>query len=114
MLTASNAREGLDLLANHDVGVVVADYEMPGLDGNEFLKRVQNLYPSISPIMVSGQSDMASLVTAVNDGNIYKFLEKPVPATELRKTLRDAFLSREPNGHSEATVNDDQHIRRSA
>jgi response regulator RpfG family c-di-GMP phosphodiesterase len=95
VLTAVNAREALDLLAVHDVGVIVADYRMPGMDGNEFLQRARSLYPHTARIMLSGQSDMKSLIKAVNTGAIHTFLEKPVSAPVLRKTLSDAFLVHE-------------------
>jgi len=93
VLTTGNAREALDLLAVHDVGVIVADYRMPGMDGNEFLQRARSLYPHTGRIMLSGHSDMKSLIAAVNNGAIHTFLEKPVSAAVLRKALAEAFLN---------------------
>ena len=87
------AQDGFDVLARHQVDVVVADYEMPEMNGIEFLKRVKQLYPSIVRIMLSGASDMHSLIATVNESAIYKFLEKPVSARPFRQALRDAFLA---------------------
>ena len=91
ILTATNAREGLDLLALHDVGVVLSDYLMPGINGTDFLERVRRLFPQTIRIMLSGQTEMKSLIDAVNAGAIYKFLEKPVQTKLLQDTLREAF-----------------------
>jgi DNA-binding NtrC family response regulator len=91
--TATSARDGFDVLARHQVDVVVADYEMPEMNGIEFLKRVKQLYPNIVRIMLSGASDMHSLIATVNESAIYKFLEKPVSARPFRQALRDAFLA---------------------
>ena len=91
ILTASSAVSALELLAKNDVGVVISDYQMAGMNGNEFLSRVRRLYPSSVRLMVSGASDIQSLIDSVNEGAIYKFLEKPVPTSELRETIREAF-----------------------
>lgn len=91
VLTASNAIEGLNTLAKYNVGVVISDYQMSGMDGNEFLRRVKELFPLSKRIMLSGASNKSSLIKSVNDGAIYKFLEKPVSIGVLCKTVRTAF-----------------------
>jgi CheY-like chemotaxis protein len=93
ILKATSAREGFDVLARHHVDVVVADYMMPEMDGIEFLKRVRQLYPRTVRLMLSGASDMHSLIATINEGAIYKFLEKPASARPFRQALRDAFLA---------------------
>jgi diguanylate cyclase (GGDEF)-like protein len=95
ILTAACAREGFDKLAENDVAVVVADYKMPEMDGSHFLKQVSKLFPSVIRIMVSGESDMKSVIGSVNEGAIYKFLEKPLSEQVLRDTLSLAFLRHE-------------------
>jgi PAS domain S-box-containing protein len=89
--TAENAQQAFEILATHDVGVVLADYRMPGMKGDEFLGRVRTLYPQATRIMMSGVSDSTFLITAVNTCEIYKFLEKPIALPMLRKVVRDAF-----------------------
>lgn len=91
ILTANSARQGLELLARHQVGVVIADQLMPEMNGTEFLRRVRELYPDTVRIMLSGHGSLETLVEAINQGAIYKFLSKPVVADLLRTTLREAF-----------------------
>jgi diguanylate cyclase (GGDEF)-like protein/PAS domain S-box-containing protein len=95
VLTASSPRGAFDLLAQHRVGVVISDHVMPQMKGTEFLRRVRELYPQVTRIMVSGESDMKSLIATVNEGAIYKFLEKPVATKLLKRTLREAFAIHE-------------------
>ena len=95
VLAATRAREGLELLAQNQIGVVVADFLMPEMNGSEFLERVRRLFPATVRIMLSGHCDTKSLVSAVNAGAIYKYLEKPVRTKVLRDTLRDAFAVHE-------------------
>jgi diguanylate cyclase (GGDEF)-like protein len=101
VLSATSAQEALELLAEHEVGVVVADYAMPGMDGSQLLARVQSIYPATMRIMLSGKSNMESLIAAVNEGAIYKFLDKPVSVAMLRKTLQAAFTAYERNERAE-------------
>ncbi|MCP4409337.1 MAG: EAL domain-containing protein [Gammaproteobacteria bacterium] len=101
ILNATCAQEGFDLLAKHDVAVVMADYKMPEMDGIEFLKNVSKLFPSVIRMMVSGESDLKSIIKTVNEGAIYKFLEKPVTGEVLRDTLRQAFLRHEQSIYAE-------------
>ena len=96
ILTATSALDGFDILARHHVDVIVTDYMMPEMNGIEFLKRVRQLYPSIVRLMLSGASDMHSLIATINEGAIYKFLEKPASARPFRRALRDAFLAYTP------------------
>ncbi|OGQ98589.1 MAG: hypothetical protein A2505_01885 [Deltaproteobacteria bacterium RIFOXYD12_FULL_55_16] len=92
LLTATSAREGLELLAKNPVQVILSDQRMPEMSGAEFLSRVKVLYPDTIRMAMTGYSDMATLVQAVNEGAIYKFLGKPWEAEQLRDQIREAFL----------------------
>jgi CheY-like chemotaxis protein len=91
ILLANSAAEGLDLLALEDVQVVISDQRMPGMTGSEFLTRVKDMHPDCLRIILSGQADMASVLEAINDGAVYKFLTKPWDDDQLRARVRDAF-----------------------
>ncbi|MFA7268391.1 MAG: EAL domain-containing protein [Sterolibacterium sp.] len=91
ILTAASAREGFDLLASHPVGVVVCDQRMPEITGTEFLRRTKELYPHTVRIILSGFTELNSVIDAVNRGAVYKFLTKPWEDDVLAECLRDAF-----------------------
>jgi DNA-binding NtrC family response regulator len=91
LLCAADATQALELLAENAVNVVVSDVMMPGMKGTDFLSRVHRLYPETLRIMLSGHGDMDTVVTAVNSGAIYRYLEKPVNGGVLRRTLREAL-----------------------
>jgi CheY-like chemotaxis protein len=57
--------------------VVISDQKMPGMSGNVFLKIVRQKYPDVVRLMMSGQNDAATLISAINDGEIFRFLAKP-------------------------------------
>ncbi len=91
ILTANNALKAFELLAIHPVGVIISDQRMPEVTGIEFLHRVKDLYPNTIRIILSGYSDIQSITDAINQGAIYKYLEKPWEETLLRDTVGDAF-----------------------
>jgi ActR/RegA family two-component response regulator len=68
--------------------VVVSDMRMPGMDGAEFLSRVRALAPDSIRVMLTGYADSEAAVRAVNEGRIFRFLNKPVTAEDLAFALR--------------------------
>jgi diguanylate cyclase (GGDEF)-like protein len=92
ILRATSGYEGLELLAQHQVGVIVSDQRMPEMTGVEFLTRVNELYPNTIRMVLSGYADLNSVTEAINQGAIYKFLTKPWDNESLRASVLDAFV----------------------
>ncbi|RMG57167.1 MAG: response regulator [Deltaproteobacteria bacterium] len=100
ILTASSGEEGLQVLEEEmPVQVVISDYRMPGMNGVDFLREVCERWPDTVRIVLSGYADTASVVAAINEGQIYKFVPKPWNDDELRVTVSNAlekyFLQKE-------------------
>ena len=94
ILTASSGEEGLcHFDKNPDISVVISDYRMPDMNGVEFLSQVCKKYPNTVRIVLSGYADTASVVSAINEGQIYKFVSKPWSDEELRQTVAKAVES---------------------
>lgn len=91
VLSAPGGAEALDLLARLEVGVVISDARMPEMSGSEFLGRVRELHPDTVRIMLSGYTDLQAVTSAVNRGEIFRFMTKPWDDAELIETVRDAF-----------------------
>ncbi|MCW2742996.1 MAG: two-component system response regulator [Blastococcus sp.] len=88
--TASSGAEALRLLQTQPVAVVVSDMRMPQMDGATFLSRVRGLYPDVVRILLTGQTDTQAAITAVNEGQIYRFLTKPCPPEVLIEEIGSA------------------------
>lgn len=87
---AEGPEEGLlKLRKDGPYPVVVSDMRMPGMDGAQFLAMVRTISPDSIRVMLTGQSDMETAVRAVNEGQIFRFLTKPVTRKTLLATLRD-------------------------
>ena len=91
ILTATSSEEGLRILENNGpFQVVISDYRMPAMNGVEFLKEVYKRWPDTVRIVLSGYADTAAIVSAINEGRIYKFIPKPWNDNELRVTVANA------------------------
>lgn len=95
LLTAASGAEALELLATHQVDVILSDQRMPGMTGVDFLRRTKALHPHTIRMTLSGFTDLQSIIDAVNEGAVYKFLTKPWDDERLRGHVAQAFAQKE-------------------
>jgi putative nucleotidyltransferase with HDIG domain len=82
------ALEKLKTLGN--VGLIVSDQRMPGMNGAEFLGRSQEFAPHAQRILLTGYSDINATIEAINKGGAGRYLSKPWNDDELVGAIRDA------------------------
>ena len=75
--TANSGFQGIELLEKHDFSLILSDFKMPELNGIEFLKLASEKSPDTIRIILTGYADVDVVISAINEGNIYKFIEKP-------------------------------------
>ncbi len=92
LLFAISGAEGLEILKNNNVDLVVSDVRMPEMDGIEFLKQVKTLYPHIVRIFLSGYADKKAVVQALSEGCAQQLLAKPWNDEELGNVIYKALL----------------------
>lgn len=90
VLVANSAKDGLALLQQKNIDIVISDERMPEMGGAEFLTIVRKLYPETIRLILSGQSSLESAIGAINDAGIYRFLRKPCDPHELALCLSQA------------------------
>lgn len=91
VLTATSGPVGLELLrADPRICVVMSDMRMPGMDGATFLREARALRPDATRLLLTGQADLESAVLAVNDGQLFRFLTKPVLPPILQSVMASA------------------------
>lgn len=91
VLTATRPSEAIELLQKTEAQVVVSDQRMPDMSGVEFLSTVRDQHSDMVRMMLTGYTEMAIAVEAINKGEIYRLITKPWNDDELRATLRQAF-----------------------
>ena len=90
-LFAIGGKEALEILKKEEVHVLVTDMRMPEMGGLELLKIVKKDYPNIVRIVLSGYTQVSTLLTAINQGEIFKYITKPWKLEdEFRPAIREA------------------------
>jgi diguanylate cyclase (GGDEF)-like protein len=93
---AESGDEALEIAAElraqgRELGLVISDFMMPGLRGDELLVRLHESSPNTMKILLTGQSDLSGVKRAINDANLYRFLEKPFFNEDIVLTVRAAI-----------------------
>jgi CheY-like chemotaxis protein len=88
---ASSGAEGLKILQEHAVDLVISDMRMPEMNGAEFLTQVVMQWPDTIRILLTGYSDIQSTIDAVNKGRIYYYCNKPWNDEDLKLLVRNAL-----------------------
>src|SRR6476660_9310542 len=87
--TALSGEEGMDILSKNDIHVVVTDQRMPNMTGVQFLQHIPTEQDNIR-IILTGFSDMESIIEAINTGKVYRYITKPWDKEELKITIDNA------------------------
>lgn len=87
ILTATSAAKALEIMEAQPVQLVVSDHRMPGMTGADLLKQIKETWPETIRIMLTGYADVNSIMGAVKDGAVYKFITKPWNDEDLRLTV---------------------------
>jgi CheY-like chemotaxis protein len=91
VVSAESGEEALALLTQYpDTAVIISDMHMPGIDGITLLQHAHDQSPDVIRVLLTGQPDLETAVAAVNKGQIFRFLTKPVPIADLRQSVEAA------------------------
>jgi PAS domain S-box-containing protein len=88
---ASSAKDGLAMLDEQPVHVVISDQRMPVMSGAEFLAQVRERHPKSIRIMLTGFSDIEAVIDAVNKGGIHAYITKPWDPIDLKLRIEQAY-----------------------
>ena len=91
VLTTTSPDEALGLIEREDVDVLVADIDMPGMTGLELVARVRRVRPEVVRMLLTGDASVDSAMSAINEGEVHRYLTKPWQKQHLRDTIRQAL-----------------------
>lgn len=87
---AGSGKAALDIMAAEPVHVIVSDMKMPEMDGLTLLREVKEKYPETVRVVLSGFTQVAQIIPAINTGEIFRYVTKPLEPVEFRETLQEA------------------------
>lgn len=90
VLTSTRAEDGLQILKDEPVHLILSDQRMPGMTGDEFLARAREIEPDAIRMLFTGYADIQAVTNAINRGEIYRYILKPWDSNELELMIRQA------------------------
>lgn len=88
---ANSADEGLKFMKDNNVSLVITDQRMPNMTGVEFLEKISGLYPDVIRVILTGYSDEEAIISAINKGQVFRYITKPWKKEELKQTINYAL-----------------------
>lgn len=89
--TAETVSDGLNILNDKDIQVILADQRMPKTTGVEFFNIVRKAHPYPVRILLTGYTDLESIIDAINKGEIFRYIKKPWDEIELMTAIQNGF-----------------------
>ncbi len=96
--TAEGGEDALELLATlradeHEIALVLSDYIMPDIKGDELLRKIHEQSPDTLTIMLTGQADLEALSNTIKYAKLYRYIQKPWQCEDLQLTVVEAVHS---------------------
>jgi response regulator RpfG family c-di-GMP phosphodiesterase len=107
IFTAEGGAPGLEVLERERIDLVISDMRMPVMDGARFLEQVRVRWPETTRILLTGYADIESTIAAINQGQIYRYINKPWDDNEIVLIVREALERRrleQENGRLNSVV----------
>jgi len=96
--TAEGGKDALNLVSElqedgYEVALVLSDYIMPDIKGDEVLKRIHDISPKTLKIMLTGQANLKAVGNAIKHARLYRYISKPWQTEDLKLTIFEALHS---------------------
>ncbi len=92
VFSTTDGHEALKILKQEKIHVLISDQRMPLMAGTELLRQAKSLSPQTMRILLTGYADVDAAVDSVNEGEIFRYINKPWGPKELRDTIADAAM----------------------
>ncbi|HSW62633.1 MAG TPA: HD domain-containing phosphohydrolase [Dissulfurispiraceae bacterium] len=116
ILTAGSGPEGLEILKEHPVAVIISDQMMPGMIGAEFLAKSQKMQPDAVRMILTGYADVSAAMDAINKGGAFRYITKPWNDDDLVHAVHDALeryrLAAENRRLTALTIQQNEELRK--
>ncbi len=91
VFTAESAKDGLKILEEENIDIIITDQRMPEMTGVEFLESIIPHYPEPIRILLTGYADIQAVIDAINKGQVYHYVTKPWDEDQLRNIINKVY-----------------------
>ncbi|OQX25887.1 MAG: hypothetical protein BWK80_13325 [Desulfobacteraceae bacterium IS3] len=88
---ANNAATGYRIMKEKPVHVVLCDQRIPGMTGTDFFSKIKTEFPDVTRLLFTGYMDIDAVIAAVNNGNVFRYINKPCDLMDMDAIVKDAF-----------------------
>ncbi len=95
--TAISVEDAFEIIRKKNIHVAISDHKMPEVTGVDFFEKLVITHPDIIRILLTGYTDVKTVIDAINRGQVYRYFSKPMNPEEIRSTIYGAhelFLSK--------------------
>jgi len=90
IFTALSGQEGIEIVKNNNIHLIITDQRMPEMTGIQFLEKIVPEYPHIIRMILTGFSDVEAIINAINTGRVFRYITKPWDENDLRMTIENS------------------------
>lgn len=90
VFVAESGAEGLEVLTNNEIEVILSDQRMPNMTGIEFFESILSSFPHPIRILITAYTDISAVIEAINRGGVYKYLTKPWIESDVKNFIEKA------------------------
>ncbi|MFV0398068.1 MAG: ATP-binding protein, partial [Bacteroidales bacterium] len=91
VFSTTSPQEALRIMEREEIQVVISDQRMPGMTGVDFFTRIKDMYPDTMKLILTGYTDIESVIGAINKGQVFRYVKKPWDPNDLDMIVREAF-----------------------
>jgi len=107
--TAISGQEGIEIVKNNNIHLIITDQRMPEMTGIQFLEKIVPEYPDIIRMILTGFSDVEAIINAINTGRVFRYITKPWDENDLRMTIENTRQLSNLQLKNKGLLNDLQH-----
>lgn len=91
VFSTTSPQEALRIMEREEIQVVISDQRMPGMTGVDFFSCIKDMYPDTMKLILTGYTDIESVIGAINKGQVFRYVKKPWDPNDLDMIVREAF-----------------------
>ena len=87
----NNCKDAYDILRNTEISVIISDQRMPEMTGVQFFTNIKDEFPNPVRLILTAYTDVEEIISAINDGNIFRYIRKPWDPIEIETIVKESF-----------------------